>query len=62
MQNDLEETFLGGAIPELTINASNGAVVKISFNIVLHREEDTLRRFAAWIEHGQAVSEKNAVA
>lgn len=52
--NDLQvqRTFFGGNVPGMQVNASNGAIVKIVFNIVMQREEDTLRRMAHWIEVG----------
>lgn len=46
----VEQTFLGCGVPGMTINANNGAVVKVVFNIVVQREEDSLRKFARWIE------------
>lgn len=46
----IEQTFLGCGVPGMTINASNGAVVKVVFNVVVQREEDSLRKFARWIE------------
>ena len=42
------------ALPEMTVNASNGAIVKIAVNIILQREEDSLRKFASWIESSKA--------
>lgn len=48
----VEKTFFGGTIPGMQVIASNGAIVKVVFNIVMQREEDTLRRLARWIEDG----------
>lgn len=48
----VERTFFGGCVPGVQVNASNGAIVKVVFNIVMQREEDTLRRMARWIESG----------
>ena len=48
----IEKTFFGGSVPGMQVNASNGANVKIVFNIVLQKEEDSLRKLARWIEAG----------
>lgn len=48
----VKRTFFGGSVPEMQVNASNGAIVKVVFNIVIQKEEDSLRRFARWIETG----------
>lgn len=56
----VQRTFFGGTVPGLQVNASNGAIVKVVFNIVMQREEDTLRRLAHWIEAGGQEEEVEA--
>lgn len=56
---EIEQTFFGGAVPGMQINACQGASVKVVFNVVVHREEDTLRRLAKWIETTQLCKAAN---
>ena len=48
----VEKTFFGGTIPGMQVIASNGAIVKVVFNIVMQTEQGTLRKLARWIENG----------
>lgn len=64
-ENDfqVQRTFFGGTVPGFQINASNGAIVKVVFNIVQQeREEDSVRKFVRWIEEEEAKEKTLAMA
>ncbi len=47
----VERTLYCDEIPNVTINATNGAIVKVVFNIVTQHEKDSQSNLAQWLKY-----------